>query len=727
MAPVERIAENLEKPVVYDRLYCVIRLPNELDAFLVHDPNSDKASASVNVNVGNFSDDDDLPGIAHAHPKENAYNQYLEAHAGYSNAYAAVTEMNYYFELDVATPATSASALSNDLVPLLYGALDQFAQFFIAPLFLKDGPQSHGVDLVVLEQESLDELESWVAELFADVENKNLLKLQWDDSLDIYFRYQNEEDMFNTQLSRYISHLISHEGPGSILAYIRAKEWAHELSAGSMAFKKDDTFWVPKGLIEITLQSPFVYASPGSNVSSRLFCELVRDSLSDYSYDAELAGLDYNLSTSVFGLEISVSGYNDKMAVLFEKVLLSMRDLKVKPDRFWTVKERMSKAFWNAEYQLPCYQVGNFTRYLTAEKAWRNEQLAAELEHIEAEDVSSFFPQLLRQTHLEILGHERAHYLNSQWHVQRNIIIPPGSNYIFENMLKDPANVNNCIEYYLFVGSIADPLLRAKSLLFSQLTSEPAFNQLRTQEQLGYVVWSSARFAATTLGYCVTIQSDKTNEYLESRIDAFLSQFAAALGSIIINKQLEKLTNLNSETSHYWSHIGSGYFDFVQHEKDVETLTKPQMVEFYRRYIDPESSTRSKLSIHMNAQSSAHKATPEQKTQLVDKFRNILASTEIQFDSDKLKTSFDDVEISCKAKDAIASQIKTFLESEVKASPSQVDNIVGLVTDELDDLLQTISGKPSPSDGKKGGHQQRQQQLHRQSYSKDADIYYQRS
>ncbi|ODH51820.1 hypothetical protein GX48_02064 [Paracoccidioides brasiliensis] len=710
MAPVERIAENLEKPIVYDRLYCVIRLPNELDAFLVHDPNSDKASASVNINVGNFSDDDDLPGIAHAvehalfmgtksTQKRMPTTSTSKLMLATLNAYAAVTEKNCYFELDVATPATSASALSNDLVPLLYGALDQFAQFFIAPLFLKDGPQSHGVDLVVLEQESLDELESWVAELFADVENKNLLKLQWDDSLDIYFRYQNEEDMFNTQLSRYISHLISHEGPGSILAYIRAKEWAHELSAGSMAvlwFKKDDTFWVPKGLIEITLQSPFVYASPGSNVSSRLFCELVRDSLSDYSYDAELAGLDYNLSTSVFGLEISVSGYNDKMAVLFEKVLLSMRDLKVKPDRFWTVKERMSKAFWNAEYQLPCYQVGNFTRYLTAEKAWRNEQLAAELEHIEAEDVASFFPQLLRQTHLEILGHERAHYLNSQWHVQRNIIIPPGSNYIFENMLKDPANVNNCIEYYLFVGSIADPLLRAKSLLFSQLTSEPAFNQLRTQEQLGYVVWSSARFAATTLGYCVTIQSDKTNEYLESRIDAFLSQFAAALGSIIINKQLEKLTNLNSETSHYWSHIGSGYFDFVQHEKDVETLTKPQMPLL-------------------------------NKTQLVDKFRNILASTETQFDSDKLKTSFDDVEISCKAKDAIASQIKTFLESEVKASPSQVDNIVGPVTDELDDLLQTISGKPSPSDGKKGGHQQRQQQLHRQSCSKDADIYYQRS
>lgn len=66
MAVVERLAEVLEKPSVDDRSYRVIRLPNKLEALLVHDPDTDKASASVNVNVGNFSDDDDLPGIAHA-------------------------------------------------------------------------------------------------------------------------------------------------------------------------------------------------------------------------------------------------------------------------------------------------------------------------------------------------------------------------------------------------------------------------------------------------------------------------------------------------------------------------------------------------------------------------------------------------------------------------------------------------------------------------------------
>lgn len=66
MAPTERVADQLEKPALDDRSYRVIRLPNQLEALLVHDPDTDKASASVNVNVGSFSDADDMPGMAHA-------------------------------------------------------------------------------------------------------------------------------------------------------------------------------------------------------------------------------------------------------------------------------------------------------------------------------------------------------------------------------------------------------------------------------------------------------------------------------------------------------------------------------------------------------------------------------------------------------------------------------------------------------------------------------------
>lgn len=64
--PVERLTDRLETPSLDDRKYRVVRLPNQLEVLLVHDADTDKASAAMDVNVGNFSDEEDMPGMAHA-------------------------------------------------------------------------------------------------------------------------------------------------------------------------------------------------------------------------------------------------------------------------------------------------------------------------------------------------------------------------------------------------------------------------------------------------------------------------------------------------------------------------------------------------------------------------------------------------------------------------------------------------------------------------------------
>lgn len=60
------ITDNLERPDLDDRQYRVIELANKMEVFLAHDPKADKASASMDINVGNFSDEEDMPGMAHA-------------------------------------------------------------------------------------------------------------------------------------------------------------------------------------------------------------------------------------------------------------------------------------------------------------------------------------------------------------------------------------------------------------------------------------------------------------------------------------------------------------------------------------------------------------------------------------------------------------------------------------------------------------------------------------
>ncbi|CAG8247922.1 unnamed protein product [Penicillium olsonii] len=1046
MTQIERITENLQKPELDDRSYRVIRLPNKLEALLVHDPDTDKASAAVNVNVGNFSDEDDMPGMAHAvehllfmgtkkYPKENAYNQYLASHSGSSNAYTAATETNYFFEV-AATGDSSAPKSSGDSTPAeatngstgvlsngngsegkspLYGALDRFAQFFVSPLFLestlerelqavdsenkknlqsdlwrlmqlnkslsnpkhpyshfstgnlqtlKEDPQKRGLEvrsefirfyekhysanrakLVVLGRESLDTLEQWVSELFSDVENKNLAQNRWDDvqpftekdmctqvfvkpvmdtrSMDLYFPFLDEEDMHDTQPSRYISHLIGHEGPGSVLSYLKAKGWANGLSAGAMPicagaafftvsvrltpeglkkyqevanvvfeyiamiqqrepeqwifdemknlaevdfrfkqktpasrftsrlssvmqkslpsewllsgsllrrfdpdlikkalsylradnfrlvivsqefpgtwdqkekwygteykvekipqqflgslqkalesteasrtsnvhmphrnefvptrlsvekkevaeptktpklirhddrvrlwFKKDDRFWVPKATLEVTLRNPLVWATPNNLIKTKLYSELVRDSLDEYSYDAELAGLDYHLSANILGLDISVSGYNDKMSVLLDKVLNTMRGLQVNQDRFNIIKERLTRAFRNAEYQQPYYQVGDYTRYLLAERSWVNEQYLEELEHVECEDVVNFFPQLIEQTHIEVLAHGNLYKEDalrmtdsiekilegrplppSQWYLRRNMTLPPGTNYTYPRDLKDPANVNHCIEYYLYIGLFSDADLRSKLQLFAQMTDEPAFDQLRSKEQLGYVVWSGARYNATTLGYRVIIQSERTAQYLESRIESFLREFGPILENMsdedfeghkrsVVNKRLEKLKNLSSETGRYWSHVGSEYFDFLQHETDaanVRTLSKSDLVAFYRQYIDPSSATRAKLAIHLNAQSGDYvNAKPaEQRSRLVAALRKQLETAGVSVEATRFASAFDEVETKVVDKSQVLFVVKSFLATDQQLPQQEIETV-------LEKLDQTVSSQ----------------------------------
>jgi insulysin len=63
---LERLTDEMEVPALDDRKYRVIRLPNQLEALLIHDQDTDKASAALDVNVGSFSDADDMPGMAHA-------------------------------------------------------------------------------------------------------------------------------------------------------------------------------------------------------------------------------------------------------------------------------------------------------------------------------------------------------------------------------------------------------------------------------------------------------------------------------------------------------------------------------------------------------------------------------------------------------------------------------------------------------------------------------------
>ena len=315
-APAAAAAGGIERSPADTREYRAVVLGNGLEALVVSDPTADRAAAALDVNVGSADDPEGRPGMAHflehmlflgteQYPDPGEYDRFITEHGGFSNARTAFAHTTYFFEVD----ATH-----------LEGALDRFAQFFIAPRFnrefvagerrivhsefvsrsrsdqlrslaawkqsleprhplarfhagtettLADRPgadiraeliafyertySAHLMKLAVVGREPLDTLERLVRARFAAVKRRpterlriatplfrqGLLPARLDvepvreiRSLSLTFAIPPLRPHYRAKPLALVSHLVGHEGRGSLLSALKERSWAEGLSAG---------------------------------------------------------------------------------------------------------------------------------------------------------------------------------------------------------------------------------------------------------------------------------------------------------------------------------------------------------------------------------------------------------------------------------------------------------------------------------------------------------------
>ena len=173
--------------------------------------------------------------------------------------------------------------------------------------------------------------------------------------------------------------------------------------------------------------------------------------------------------------------------------------------------------------------------------------------------------------------------------------------------------------------------------MLTQILSEPAFDILRTKEQLGYVVganmWTTP--GDNMVGLRIVVQSERGPVYLEGRVEAFLDHMKGVLEFMtdeqfaeqkngLERKWREVPKNLKEEASGFWSQIDSSYLDFLRcrhlllsdglrvlaqtiltgtEDADfLESVSKHDVQSLFLTRVHPSSKTRSKLSIHAQSQ-----------------------------------------------------------------------------------------------------------------------------
>lgn len=137
--PFEIIPDKTELPLLNpsfkDQKTLKIRLSNKLQAVIVSDPDIKQSSATLTVMAGSWYDPVEHPGLAHflehmlflgtkEYPEESAFNRFLSAHGGDSNAFTHGDFTSYLFTVN-------SGAFPE--------ALKRFSSFFKEPLFNSSG------------------------------------------------------------------------------------------------------------------------------------------------------------------------------------------------------------------------------------------------------------------------------------------------------------------------------------------------------------------------------------------------------------------------------------------------------------------------------------------------------------------------------------------------------------------------------------------------------------
>ena len=129
-------------------------------------------------------------------------------------------------------------------------------------------------------------------------------------------------------------------------------------------FKQDSKFKLPRVYLQCVVRSPVAYASAMDSIYAQLFVDVLKDSLNEYAYAADISGLSYAVSNTITGIQVSIEGFHHKLPALTLKVVQAMSKPDIPQDMFDRHQERLEHKFANFAQEQPHQLAIYATNYL---------------------------------------------------------------------------------------------------------------------------------------------------------------------------------------------------------------------------------------------------------------------------------------------------------------------------------------------------------------------------
>ena len=454
-------------------------------------------------------------------------------------------------------------------------------------------------------------------------------------------------DMIPTDFDLYSNDTLPKDQPTLLLDTTTCRLW----------YKPDNVFSMPKVNFLGSLRSPMAYESPVGTVLTSLICQILTEHCNEFTYLASMAGLHSSFSASREGIELHMSGYSHKMDRLLARIVQALQDMSttLTQDLLDRLVDKMQRQLENFAVSPPYQHAMYGADLVLLETKWTTEKKMEALTAVTKPQLVAFYQAFLGRFHLEVLVHGNVApnvattltmslldafepCIPFAMPEQRVVQLATGQEYVYRFEEFNPENTNSCLEIIYQIG----PMALAENAILAlvhHLIKEPAFNELRTEEQLGYLVHTSIHTCGDDIkGLLLMIQSDAYDPlHLDTRVEAFWVRFRTTLVQMtaedfssnvnaVVKNFLEQNKNVGEESSRYWDVISKKNYMFQKYQQiaeHVKVIHKNQVLIFWDKYLSQGSPHRKKLSIQVFS-----KAHIEHMTQPVSKDVLQIADTE---------------------------------------------------------------------------------------------------
>lgn len=373
-------------------------------------------------------------------------------------------------------------------------------------------------------------------------------------------------------------------------------------------FYPEHQFNTPKAQVRLQLHHAKVPQSPMYWVLTHLYSRTVNESLNSYSYPLHQAGLHYQLAATSRGLEMMLSGYHDKIPELMHTLLQTLKQAVPTEQDFKRDVNALRRSLNNRLKAKPYERALNELRTHFYEGSHHERVLLSALERVTLDDLHSFIQGFSDHIHSTLYVHGalsrndalalhtkvHEHYPNTADAVRLASIlhVPDG---IHQHALRGE-HTDNVLALYI-QGESKDNAIRAQYALLGQILSNAYYQRMRTEKQLGYVVFAAQYPLRKVPGLIFIVQSPNASPAeLLAESERFFSDYQPTLEATtpeqlddykqgLISLLREPAKTLGEKASVFWQDINRTNFAFDSREQQaraIEAVTLDQITALYR-------------------------------------------------------------------------------------------------------------------------------------------------